>query len=55
MHVLVAEAFLPNPNNYTYIFHKDLNRSNNNISNLEYQPRPLNKREQARLDCKRHK
>ena len=36
IHRLVAEAFIPNPNNYPIINHKDENPLNNNISNLEW-------------------
>lgn len=36
IHRLVAQAFLPNPNGYKIINHKDENRSNNFISNLEW-------------------
>lgn len=35
-HRLVAEAFIPNPNGYPIINHKDENPSNNRISNLEW-------------------
>ena len=36
IHRLVAEAFLENPNNYKYINHKDENKSNNCVDNLEF-------------------
>lgn len=36
IHRLVAEAFIPNPNNFPIINHKDENRSNNNVNNLEW-------------------
>lgn len=36
VHKLVAEAFIPNPNNYTIVHHKDHNRLNNNVDNLEW-------------------
>lgn len=35
-HRLVAEYFLPNPNNLPYVHHKDENRLNNNVNNLEW-------------------
>lgn len=36
IHRLVAEAFIPNPDNLPFINHKDENPSNNCASNLEY-------------------
>lgn len=36
IHRLVASAFIPNPNNYPVINHKDENRTNNRIDNLEW-------------------
>lgn len=36
IHRLVAGAFIPNPNNLETVNHKDGNRQNNNIVNLEW-------------------
>lgn len=36
IHRAVAKAFLPNPDNKPIVNHKDRNRTNNNLSNLEW-------------------
>lgn len=36
VHRLIALAFLDNPNGYSEINHKDENKENNNVSNLEW-------------------
>lgn len=42
VHHLVAEAFIPNPNGYTEINHKDENKLNNCVENLEWCSREYN-------------
>lgn len=32
----MAEAFIPNPNNYPCINHKDYNKANNTVNNIEW-------------------
>ncbi len=36
VHRLVAQAFIPNSNSYDVVNHKDGNKMNNNVSNLEW-------------------
>lgn len=36
VHVIYAHCFIPNPNNYKYVNHKDTNKLNNSLNNLEW-------------------
>ena len=48
IHRLVAEAFIPNPNNSLCVTHKNGNKEDNNVSNLEWST----KKEIIELACK---
>ena len=47
VHRLVANAFLPNPQNLETVNHKDEDKTNNNVSNLEWMTLADNKRYSA--------
>lgn len=36
VHILVAEIYVPNPNNYPIVMHKDNNKENKHYTNLEW-------------------
>lgn len=42
IHRIVAEAFIPNPHGYKEVNHKDLNKKNCEVSNLEWCSRQQN-------------
>ena len=49
IHRLVAEAYIPNPNNYDTVDHIDFDRTNNCVNNLQWMGRGENCRK--RRDC----
>lgn len=44
IHRLVAKAFIPNPNNYPVVNHRDYNKLNNRVDNLEWCTQEFNVR-----------
>lgn len=44
LHRIIAETFVPNPNNYPEVNHKDGNKKNNRADNLEWCSRKQNMR-----------
>ena len=42
IHRLLAIAFIPNPNNYNVVHHRDENKLNNSLDNLEWTTHKLN-------------
>jgi hypothetical protein len=51
-HKFIADIFLPNPNNYSELNHKDEDKSNNCADNLEWCSRIYNMRYSAHKFCK---
>ena len=54
-HMLVAKAFIDNPNNYKQIGHKDGNKQNNHVSNLYWCNNSINQRDSFKLGEKKLK
>lgn len=54
-HRLVASLFLDNPDDLPEVNHKDGNKDNNNVSNLEWSNRIHNEHEARRIGIKEYK
>lgn len=52
VHRLVAEAFIPNPHDLPEVNHKDLNKTNNTVDNLEWSTHSGNKKHAVRNGVK---
>ena len=55
VHKLVAEAFIPNPDNLPCVNHKDENKHNNKVDNLEWCTYKYNNEYNGRVDKCKHK
>ena len=49
VHRLVAQTFLPNPNGFPMVNHRDCNRKNNHVENLEFCTASYNRRYQEKF------
>lgn len=52
VHRIIAETFIPNPDNLKCVNHKDGNKQNNNVSNLEWCTRSENMKHAYRMGLK---
>ena len=55
VHILVAKAFIPNPEKYKLINHKDGNKLNNAVDNLEWCDYSHNIKEAYRIGLRKNK